>query len=130
MKDIYELDLEWQYTMLSYHVSALLKDIDEGGVFLAGKHIGALRRRMETIDRLRASQTSSKSFAQGGLEDDGDSVTINTWPSSQICMECEHGAFIMSEEFEASSYACNKGIQLGPCDGGCAMFEKKLAEIE
>ena len=130
MKDIYKLDLEWQYTMLSHHVAALLKDVDEGGIFLAGKYIGALRRRMEVIQELRDNHESCNTFAQDDIWDDGDCLTINTWPSSQICMDCEHGAFIMGEELDGSTYACKEGVQLGPCDSSCALFEEKLQELE
>jgi len=136
--DIYKLDLEWQYIMLAHHVSALLKAVDEGGVFLAGEHIGALRQRMEVIKRLREEGGSREceDFAQGAVEDgelrrysfgelDDDSIALNQWPSSQICMDCEHGAFIIGENIPASTYACKRNVQLGPCDSSCSMFEEK-----
>jgi hypothetical protein len=129
MKDVYKLDLEWQYTMLSHHVANMLKDVDEG-LSPTDNHYDALRRRIELIQELRDSHESCNTFAQGDIWDDGDCITINTWPSSQICMDCEHGAFIMSEGLEASTYACKKGVQLGPCDGHCVMFEEKLQELE
>jgi len=129
MKDIYKLDLEWQYTMLSHHVSALLKDVEEG-LAPTSNHYDALRRRLELIQELRDKHESCNVFAQDDIWDDGDSVTINTWPSSQICMDCEHGAFIMGEELEGSTYACKEGVQLGPCDSHCALFEEKLQELE
>ena len=48
-------------------------------------------------------------------------LILNYWPSSQICMDCEHGVFIIEEL--ASTYACNKGVQLGPCASSCPVFE-------
>lgn len=44
---------------------------------------------------------------------------INHWPSTQLCMECKHGAFINDEDLPSSSYACLVGIDLGPCDSKC-----------
>ena len=52
----------------------------------------------------------------------GRPLVLNYWPSSQICMDCEHGVFIVEEP--ASTYACNKGMQLGPCASSCLSFEK------
>ena len=129
MKDIYKLDLEWQYTMLSHHVAGMLKDIDEG-LSPTGNHYDAMRRRLELIQELRDKHESCQVFAQDDVWDDGDCITINTWPSSQICMDCEHGAFIMSEVLEGSTYACKQGVRLGPCDSNCALFEEKLQELE
>lgn len=125
--DIYKLDLEWQHTMLAHHVSGLLEDVDAGGVFLAGKHIGILKQRMEVIRNLQdtMSKQACEDFAQDVVWEGSDSITVNTWPSSQLCMDCEHGMFIMGEDMPASAYACKQGVQLGPCNSVCAMFEEK-----
>ena len=128
-KEIYKLDIEWQYIMLSHHVAAMLKDIDEGS-FPANNHFDALRRRLEVIKKLRDMEEKvCEPFAQMRIEDERDIISINTWPSSQICMDCEHGAFIMSDDLPSSTYACREGVQLGPCDRDCHSFEARSADI-
>lgn len=51
-------------------------------------------------------------------------TNLNYWPSSQLCMECKHGKFIMDEEEPASTYACKAGVALGPCERSCDFQEK------
>jgi hypothetical protein len=51
--DIYKLDLEWQYIMLAHHVADMIEDVEDGGIFLAGKHIGVLKKRMEVIRKVQ-----------------------------------------------------------------------------
>lgn len=128
-KEIYKLDIEWQYMMLSHHVAAILKDIDDG-LFPSSNHFDALRRRLEIINRLRDSdEKECESFARPHVREE-DSISINTWPSSQLCMECEHGVFIMSEDLPSSTYACREGVQLGPCESKCYSWKEKLNEIQ
>jgi len=33
------------------------------------------------------------------------------WPESQICMECQHGKFIMSDELVNSNHLCMVGCE-------------------
>ena len=33
-------------------------------------------------------------------------VSINSWPDSQLCMDCDNGEFIQSEIFDHSDYLC------------------------
>jgi hypothetical protein len=135
--DIYKLDLEWQYIMLAHHASELIKISEARGEILS-EHIEPLKRRLEVIKRLReeGDEQGCEVFARGAVEDgelrcysfgelDDDSIALNQWPSSQICMDCEHGAFIMGENIPASTYACKRNVQLGPCDSSCSMFEEK-----
>jgi hypothetical protein len=44
---------------------------------------------------------------------------INHWPSTQLCMECKHGAFINDEDLPGSTYACLINVDLGPCESVC-----------
>ncbi len=50
-------------------------------------------------------------------------VTIQPWPQSQLCMDCENGEFLDSETFCSSHYICfensleNDGIH-------CPLFKK------
>ena len=53
MTDIEKLDLEYQYTMLARHVADMIEDVEDGGIFLAGKHIGVLKKRMEVIRKVQ-----------------------------------------------------------------------------
>ena len=137
MKDIYKLDLEWQHIMLAHHASELIKVSEAGGEILL-EHLEPLKRRLEVIKRLQeeADEQVCEDFAQredvdvplcllGIGEPDDNSITLNEWPSSQICMDCEHGVFIMGEDIPASTYACKRNVQLGPCDSSCSMFEEK-----
>jgi hypothetical protein len=55
---------------------------------------------------------------------------INHWPSTQLCMECEHGAFINDEDLPGSTYACLIGIDLGPCESSCDSQEMKKEKHE
>ena len=46
-----------------------------------------------------------------------NTVTINTWPDSQICINCENGRLVNDPE-ESSCYICltkNKPDELGSC---------------
>jgi len=49
-------------------------------------------------------------------------VSFNYWPSSQLCMECKHGSFVMGEEIPSSTYYCEEGVTLGPCESKCESF--------
>jgi hypothetical protein len=40
-------------------------------------------------------------------------VTVNTWPESQICMDCDHGCFITGEDYGDSDYICSIGQRPG-----------------
>ena len=44
---------------------------------------------------------------------------INHWPSTQLCMECKHGAFMNDEDLPSSTYACLINVDLGPCESKC-----------
>jgi hypothetical protein len=52
-------------------------------------------------------------------------VTIQPWPQSQLCMDCEHGEFLDSETFNSSHYICfensmeNDGIY-------CPLYTKRI----
>ena len=48
-----------------------------------------------------------------------DSLITNHWPSTQLCMECKHSIFVMSEDEPPSTYVCSVGVQLGPCESKC-----------
>lgn len=52
-KDIQKLDLDFQLTMLARHVADMIEDVEDGGIFLAGKHIGVLKKRMEVIRKVQ-----------------------------------------------------------------------------
>ena len=38
-----------------------------------------------------------------------EEVVIYRWPSSQICMDCEHGEFVQSKTFNSNDYICWAG---------------------
>ena len=122
--DIKKLDLEYQYTMLAHHVKTFLDEVsnfdtyDNGLYQVIDDDLEPMIKRLEVIDNLHKMEDTEvcEAFAQPGL-------VLNGWPSSQICMECEHGVFIIDEP--ASTYACEKGVQLGPCASSCSMFEEK-----
>ena len=66
---------------------------------------------------------------------DREVYRFNYWPSSQLCMDCKHGAFVMEEGLPASTYTCSEGIDLGPCESSCPFFEqseesKRLESLE
>ena len=132
------IDLEWQYTMLAAHVQSLLDEIDcrkDNGLtepYLFEEFIEPMRRRMDVIKELeKKDREVCNTFAQSlnalseKVLEEREGVTINYWPSSQLCMDCEHGEFIMSEDEPASSYLCNEQIQLGPCESRCEFFSPK-----
>ncbi len=54
-------------------------------------------------------------------------VTIQPWPQSQLCMDCEHGEFLDSETFCSSNYICfensleNDGVS-------CPLFKKRIED--
>ena len=58
-----------------------------------------------------------------------DGVTFNHWPSSQLCMDCTHGSFVMGEDMPASTYTCAEGVQLGACDSHCPFFAQSAESI-
>ena len=64
---------------------------------------------------------------QEGLEGAGlpalGEMTLVMWPSSQLCMDCTHGCFLMV--LPSSTYGCADLQVLGPCESTCAGFEPK-----
>ena len=57
-----------------------------------------------------------------GLPELGE-MTLVPWPSSQICMDCVHGCFLMV--LPSSTYGCAKLVDMGPCETHCDEFEPK-----
>ena len=55
-------------------------------------------------------------------------ITLNFWPSSQVCMDCSHSEFTNFWELPAATYACRENIDLGPCASSCPLFEEKGEE--
>jgi hypothetical protein len=129
--DIKKLDLEYQYTMLAHHVKTFLDEVsnfdtyDNGLYQVIDDDLEPMIKRLEVINSLhKMSETEvCEDFAQEGCIGFGEREVYNYWPSSQLCMECEHGVFIIDEP--ASTYTCEKGVQLGPCASSCSMFEEK-----
>ena len=56
--------------------------------------------------------------------------TMNEWPSSQICMDCKYGKFVMGEDIPASTYTCEINVDLGPCASSCGEIEPKEEKEE
>ena len=52
----------------------------------------------------------------------------NHWPSTQLCMECQHGTFINDHDEEPSTYICAKSIKLTICATECEKQEPKKRE--
>jgi hypothetical protein len=69
----------------------------------------------------------NEALDEEGLPQVGE-ATLNFWPSSQICMDCEHGEFINTERVPASTYTCSKAVDLGPCASSCPFFENQGEE--
>ena len=57
-----------------------------------------------------------------------DVYQFNYWPSSQLCMDCKHGKFVMGEDLPPSTYTCSEGIALGPCESNCPFFKEEEKE--
>lgn len=55
-------------------------------------------------------------------------MTIVRWPSSQLCMDCVHGCFLMA--LPSSTYGCTEMQDLGPCESTCDGFAPKENENE
>ena len=55
---------------------------------------------------------------------------FNYWPSSQLCMECKHGDFIMGEDLPCSTYTCAEGVSLGACASSCESFNKSKESVQ
>ncbi len=131
MKEIYKLDLEWQYTMLAHHVKEFLTEasnFEEDGIYpVVDDDLEPMRKRLEVIKRImeKAEQVGCQDFAQPELVQDYELI-LNRWPESQICMDCEHSVFILNEP--SSTYACERGVQLGSCASSCPRFEEKEEE--
>lgn len=53
-------------------------------------------------------------------------VTINFWPSSQLCMDCDHGTF--EPLLESATYRCWEKVVLGSCAARCDKQEPKEEE--
>ena len=82
------------------------------------------RNLLNGMNGMNNDKEECEDFALEQMKPDdigGLPLILNYWPSSQICMDCEHGVFIIEEL--ASTYACNKGVQLGPCASSCLSFE-------
>lgn len=64
---------------------------------------------------------------QSGLEGAGlpalGEMTLIMWPSSQLCMDCAHGCFLLM--LPSSTYGCSDLQILGPCESTCAGFTPK-----
>jgi len=131
-KDIEKLDLEYQYTMLARHVKDFLDEVvqydtyEDGLYQVVDDDLEPMMKRLEVIKSLlrRGKEEVCKSFAES---QSGQvlGMTMNYWPSSQICMDCEHGVFIMDDKEPASTYACRQGEELLLCSSECSMFEEK-----
>ena len=51
------------------------------------------------------------------------------WPESQLCMDCKHGEFIMSDKLVNSNYLCMEGCDKN--DGvGCPKLDLKRTEVK
>jgi len=120
-----KLDLEYQYIMLAHHVKEFLDEVVQHDTYEDGLYqvvdddLEPMMKRLEVINSIHEMGETEvcEAFAQPGM-------VLNSWPSSQLCMECEHGVFIIDEP--ASTYACKKGVQLGACASSCSMFEDKM----
>ena len=55
-----------------------------------------------------------------------DNSITNHWPSTQLCMECKHGIFVLSDD--EPTYACSVGVKLGPCESKCEEQSKIVEE--
>lgn len=53
-------------------------------------------------------------------------VTLNFWPSSQLCMDCNHGTF--EPLIDSSTYRCWEKVVLGSCAARCDKQEPKNEE--
>lgn len=60
-----------------------------------------------------------------GLPSVGE-VTLNFWPSSQLCMDCNHGTF--EPLIDSSTYRCWEKVVLGSCAASCDKQEPKEEE--
>ncbi len=49
----------------------------------------------------------------------------NHWPSTQLCMECEHGILVLSDD--EPTYVCSVGIKLEWCESKCE--EQSVSEL-
>ena len=52
----------------------------------------------------------------------------NHWPSTQLCMDCKHGVFVIDEDAPASSYICLINVELAPGESRCELQETKDEE--
>ena len=85
------------------------------------------RNSLHGTNGMNNNKEECEDFAQSEMKPEdigGLPLILNYWPSSQICMDCEHGAFMIEEP--ASTYACKRGVQLGACASSCSMFEDKM----
>lgn len=64
-------------------------------------------------------------LAENGLPSVGE-VALNTWPESQLCMECVHGVF--NSVVPDSMYECWSGVVLGNLATSCSKFVRKAEE--
>jgi len=133
-KDIEKLDLKYQYTMLARHVKEFLDEIsdydtyNEGIYHIVDDDFEPMRKRLEVINSIiKKNDTRYKEVCEVFAQEEAvqeSGMTMNYWPSSQICMDCEHSVFIMSEDEPSATYACKQGVQLGSCASVCSKFEE------
>tara|TARA_R110002051_G_scaffold98880_1_gene169200 strand:- start:320 stop:688 length:369 start_codon:yes stop_codon:yes gene_type:complete len=120
---IHELDLHFQHTLLTLYVGEVVARADTGECVLTQEEVMQIKNRLNVIDSL-----------QKRVKLESSTFTVNDWPSSQLCMDCEHGTFIMlgGVDSEPSQYACSKSIQLGGCATSCREFarEEEFGEME
>ena len=53
-------------------------------------------------------------------------VTLNFWPSSQLCMDCDHGT--LEPLIDSATYRCWEKVVLGSCAARCDKQELKEEE--
>jgi|10_taG_2_1085330.scaffolds.fasta_scaffold01302_12 hypothetical protein len=119
--NIHELDLHFQHTLLTLAIAEIIERADTGACTLTEDELTQIRKRLDMIDAL-----------QKKVRLESNTFTVNDWPSSQLCMDCKHGTFIMlgGIDSEPSQYACSKSIQLGGCAASCREFSQDLAKLE
>lgn len=117
--NIHELDLHFQHTLLTLLIAEAIERAGTDACVLTANEVDNIRKRIEVID-----------FLQKKVKLESNTFTVNDWPSSQLCMDCEHGTFIMLGDSEPSQYACSKSIQLGACAVSCREFVQDFTKSE
>jgi len=67
----------------------------------------------------------NEALDEEGLPQVGE-ATLNFWPSSQICMDCEHSEF--EPLLDSATYRCWEKVVLGSCAARCDKQEPKEEE--